>query len=60
LLCKLPTTSELPRRKATRVERPNTDPDFYADYVDNLIKTASQEVPVPLNRVAHFFIELEE
>jgi hypothetical protein len=60
LLGKLPTTSELPRRKVTHVERPNTDPDFYVDSVDDLIETTLQEVPVPLSRVAHFLIEPEE
>jgi hypothetical protein len=60
LLGKLPTASELPRRKETRVECPNTDPDFYVESVEDLIETALQEVPIPLRRVACFLIEPEE
>jgi hypothetical protein len=60
LLGKLPTTSELPRRKENHVERPNTDPDFYVDSVDNLIETALQEIPLPLSRVACFLIKPKE
>jgi hypothetical protein len=37
LLGKLPTTSELPRRKKSHVESPNIDPYFYIKSVDDLI-----------------------
>jgi len=40
LLGKLPTASELLRRKSTCVECPNIDPNFYIDSIDNIIKTA--------------------
>ena len=60
LLGKLPTTSKLPRRKTTSVDRPNTDPNFYVDFVDDIIETSLHEVPVPLSRVVHFFTEPEE
>ena len=38
-LGKLPTTSELPRRKVTHLIRPNTHPNIYIDFVDDLIET---------------------
>jgi hypothetical protein len=60
LLGKFPTTSELPRRKETCVQRPNTHPDIYIDSIDDLIETALQEVPVPLSRVTHTLVEPED
>jgi hypothetical protein len=42
LLGKLPTSSELPRRKETCVQRPSTYPNFYIDFVDDLIETTLQ------------------
>jgi hypothetical protein len=60
LFGKLPTTSKLPRRKSSRVERPKIDPCFYLDSIDNLIETSLHEVPGPLSRVAHFLVELED
>jgi len=39
LLGKLLTSYELPRRKETRVEHPNTDLDFYVKSIDDLIET---------------------
>jgi hypothetical protein len=60
MIGKLPTTSELPRRKETRVERPNTEPNFYLNSVENLIEDSLQEVLVPLSRFACFLIEPKE
>jgi hypothetical protein len=56
LLGKLPTTSELPRRKETHVERPKTHPDIYVDYVDDLIETTLQEVQGPLSEACTCFL----
>jgi hypothetical protein len=47
LLGKFPTSSELSRRKETRVQRPNTHTNIYVDSIDDLIETALQEVWYP-------------
>jgi hypothetical protein len=60
LLGKLPIASTPTRRKATDVECPNKDPNFYVDFVDDLIENDLHEVPLPLSRDVHFLTEPKE
>jgi hypothetical protein len=50
---KLPITSKLPQRGVACINQPSNKSNVLLDYVEDLIETSLQDVPVPLSQIPH-------